>query len=119
MRTLEEPSARRLAWLALGLYIVGLGISATLRKQGDFNVYYRTGHRVLHGLAIYPPDDSDRFLYAPVFAIAFAPLAAMPRHLAQFFFFVIHPFALVALISGCVGILFRRDHRFLAAAVVL
>src|SRR5260370_15271158 len=119
MRTLEEPSARRLAWLALGLYIVGLGISATLRKQGDFNVYYRTGHRVLHGLAIYPPDDSDRFLYAPIFAIAFAPLAALPRRLAQFVFFAINAFALVEFVLGAGVLLFGRKRRLPASLIVL
>jgi hypothetical protein len=103
----------------MAIYIVGLGISATLRKQGDFNVYYRTGHRVLHALAIYPPDDSDRFLYAPIFAIAFAPLAAMPRHLAQFVFFAINAFALVEFILGAGVILFGRERRLPAALIVL
>ena len=119
MKTIDEPRARRLAWLALGLYIVALGISATLRKQGDFNVYYRTGHRVLHGLAIYPPDDSDRFLYAPIFAIAFAPLAALPRHLAQLVFFAINAFALVEFILGAGVILFGRKRRLPASLIVL
>src|SRR5271156_1431166 len=111
MRTIDAERARRLAWLAIGLYIVGLGISATLRNQGDFNVYYRTGHRVLGGLAIYPPDDSDRFLYAPIFAIAFAPLAALPRHLAQFFFFAVNAFSLIELILGAGVMLFGRERQ--------
>jgi hypothetical protein len=119
MKTIDAERARRLAWLAMGIYIVGLGISATLRKQGDFNVYYRTGHRVLHGLAIYPPDDSDRFLYAPIFAIAFAPLAAMPRHLAQFVFFAINAFALVEFVFGAGVLLFGRERRLPAALIVL
>ncbi len=119
MKTIDEPRARRLAWLALGLYIVGLGISATLRKQGDFNVYYRTGHRVLHGLAIYPPDDSDRFLYAPIFAIAFAPLAALPRRLAQLVFFAINAFALVEFVLGAGVLLFGRKRRLPASLIVL
>src|SRR6266478_9224423 len=119
MKTIDAERARRLAWLAMGVYIVGLGISATLRKQGDFNVYYRTGHRVLHGLAIYPPDDSDRFLYAPIFAIAFAPLAAMPRRLAQFVFFAINALALIEFISGAGVILFGRERRLPATLIVL
>ena len=72
MTWLESERARRLAWLALGVYLVGLGISAVLRLQGDFFVYYRTGHRVLQGTAIYPADEANRFLYAPIFAIALA-----------------------------------------------
>ena len=119
MRTIDAERARRLAWLAIALYIVGLGISATLRKQGDFNVYYRTGDRVLHGLAIYPSDDKDRFLYAPIFAVAFAPLAAMPQRLAQFVFFVINGFAFVEFVLGAGVILFGRARRLPAALIVL
>src|SRR5579863_9269516 len=119
MTTIDAERARRLAWLAIGVYIAGLGISATLRQQGDFNVYYRTGHRVLEGLAIYPPDDKDRFLYAPIFAIAFAPLAAMPRHLAQLAFFAINAFALVEFMLGAGVLLFGRERRIPAALIVL
>lgn len=119
MTTIDADRARRFAWLALALYLVGLGISATFRAQGDFNVYYRTGHRVLHGLAIYPPTDSDRFLYAPIFAIAFAPLAILPRHLAQFFFFLINAFSLIEFILGAGVILFGRERRLPAALIVV
>jgi hypothetical protein len=119
MRTIDAERARRLAWLAIALYIVGLGISATLRKQGDFNVYYRTGHRVLDGLAIYPPDDKDRFLYAPIFAIAFAPLAAIPRAVAQLVFFAINAFALIEFVLGAGVILFGRAHRLPSALIAL
>src|ERR1700676_3831388 len=59
MKTIDATRARQLAWIAIGVYLVGLGISATFRAQGDFNVYYRAGHRVLLGHAIYPADDSS------------------------------------------------------------
>ncbi len=103
----------------MGAYLVGLGISATFRAQGDFNVYYRAGHRVLLGHAIYPPDDSDRFLYAPIFAIAFAPLALLPRHLAQFVFFLLNAFSLIELILGSGVILFGRERQLEAALIVV
>ena len=119
MKTIDAARARQFAWLAIGVYLVGLGISATFRAQGDFNVYYRAGHRVLHGHAIYPPDDSDRFLYAPIFAIAFAPLAALPRHLAQFVFFAVNAFSLIELILGAGVILFGRERRLPAALIVV
>ncbi len=111
---MDSERARRLAWLALWIYIVGLGISAVLRLQGDFFVYYRTGHRVLHGMAIYPPDDSDRFLYAPIFAIAFAPFALLPRHAAQGLWFVVNAWGLVAFIIGANIMLFGRSRRISA-----
>ncbi|MGA7873526.1 MAG: glycosyltransferase family 87 protein [Candidatus Binatus sp.] len=119
MKKLDVTRARQLAWLALGAYLVGLGVSATLRSQGDFNVYYRAGHRVLHGRAIYPPGDSDRFLYAPVFAIGFAPLAALPHHLAQLVFFAVNAFSLIEFISGSGVILFGRERQLPAALLVV
>ncbi|MGH7924425.1 MAG: glycosyltransferase family 87 protein [Candidatus Binatus sp.] len=119
MNRIDETRARQFAWLAMGVYLVGLGISATFRSQGDFNVYYRAGHRVLHGLAIYPPSDSDRFLYAPIFAIGFAPLAALPRHLAQFVFFTVNAFSLIELILGAGVILFGPTRQLPAALIVV
>jgi len=119
MKTIDATRARQLAWLALAAYLVGLGISATFRAQGDFNVYYRAGHRVLLGHAIYPADDADRFLYAPIFALAFAPLALLPRHLAQFVFFAINAFSLIELILGAGVILFGRERQLPAALIVV
>ena len=119
MSWLDSERARRLAWLALGVYIVGLGISAVLRLQGDFFVYYRAGHRVLHGLAIYPADDTDRFLYAPIFAIGFAPFALLPRHAAQGLWFVFNAWGLVAFISGTVIMLFGRSRRLSAPLLAI
>jgi Glycosyltransferase family 87 len=123
MTKIDAERARRLAWLALAIYIVGLGISAVLRNQGDFQVYYRTGHRVLRGVAIYPATDKDRFLYAPIFALWFAPFALLPRHAAQGAFFLVNAWALVALITGSATMLFGRERRLgavmLAAPVIL
>jgi hypothetical protein len=119
MKTIDAARARQFAWLAIGVYLAGLGISATLRAQGDFNVYYRAGHRVIHHLAIYPPDDSDRFLYAPIFAIAFAPLAALPRHLAQFIFFAVNAFSLIEFLLGAGVILFGRARKLPAELIVV
>jgi Glycosyltransferase family 87 len=119
MSWLDSERARRLAWLALGVYIVGLGISAALRLQGDFFVYYRAGHRVLRGLAIYPADETDRFLYAPIFAIAFAPFALLPRHVAQGLWFVFNAWGLVAFITGSVIMLFGRARRLSAPLLAI
>jgi hypothetical protein len=119
MTWLDSERARRLAWLALGVYMVGLGISAVLRLQGDFFVYYRAGHRVLHGMAIYPADETDRFLYAPIFAIGFAPFALLPRHAAQGLWFVFNAWGLVALITGTVIMLFGRSRRLSAPLLAI
>jgi hypothetical protein len=74
---------------------------------------------VLLGHAIYPADDSDRFLYAPIFAIAFAPLALLPHHLAQFVFFAVNAFSLIELILGAGVILFGRERQLPAALIVV
>jgi hypothetical protein len=119
MNMIDSPRARQFAWLALGAYLVGLGISATLRSQGDFNVYYRAGYRALHGIAIYPANESNRFLYAPIFAIGFAPLAVLPHHLAQFVFFAVNAFSLIELILGAGVMLFGRARRLPAGLIVV
>jgi len=98
----------KLAWLAIGLYLVGLGISAVLRVQGDFNVYYRTGARVLNGEALYRLDESSHFLYAPIFAILFAPFAMLPLRAAQFAWYLVSAASLIALIVGSSRMLLGR-----------
>ena len=90
----------QLAWIAVGVYVIALGIAAVLRVQGDFNVYYRAGTRVLQGEAIYRIDESSHFLYAPIIAIVFAPFAALPLRAAQFAWFLISGVSLLALIRA-------------------
>ena len=114
---LESNRARRLAWLALAIYLLGLGVSAALRVQGDFAIYYRSGERVLAGLPIYPPDDADRFLYAPIFAVGFAPFALLPRWLAQLAFFALNAWGLTAFLIGSGIALFGRE-RVLSAPLI-
>lgn len=118
-RALGGQPARRLAWLAVALYLVGLGISATLRWQGDFAVYYLAGQRAAAGAALYPPGESDRFLYAPIFAIGFIPFAALARRPAQLAWFMVNAAALVALIVGAGRMLFGPARRLPAALIVL
>ena len=97
------------AWIAIGIYLLGLGISAVLRVQGDFNVYYRAGARVLNGEAIYRLDESSHFLYAPIFAIMFAPFAMLPLRAAQFAWYLISAASLIAFIIGSARMLLGRD----------
>jgi hypothetical protein len=96
----------KLAWLAIGIYLVALGISAVLREQGDFNVYYRAGARVLHGEAIYRLDEGSHFLYAPIFAIMFAPFAALPLRAAKLAWYLVCAASIVGLIFGSRRMLF-------------
>jgi hypothetical protein len=108
----------QLAWIAIGVYLVALGVAAVLRVQGDFNVYYRAGTRVLHGETIYSLDEGSHFLYAPIFAIAFAPFAALPLRAAQFAWYLVSAVSLIALISGSGLMLFGRA-RTLSPALIL
>ncbi|HVN27198.1 MAG TPA: glycosyltransferase family 87 protein, partial [Candidatus Binataceae bacterium] len=109
----------RLAWLVVGAYLVGLGVAAALRTQGDFNVYYRAGTRVLHGEALYRLDESSHFLYAPIFAIAFAPLAALPLKPAQFAFYLLSAISILAMIRGSARMLFRRNFELTAELILV
>ncbi len=95
-----------MAWLAVGAYLIALGISAALRTQGDFAVYYQAGQRAAARLSMYPPGDISRFLYAPIFAIGFIPFVQMPLGAAQVVFFAINAAALIALIIGAGRMLF-------------
>ena len=116
---IDAPRARRLAWIAVGVYIVALGIAAVLRVQADFNVYYRAGGRVLEGAAIYRLDEPSHFLYAPIFAIAFAPFAALPLRAAQLAWYLASAIGLLALIIGAARMLFGKERRLDAALIVI
>jgi len=119
MTTVSAERARRLAWAVLAVYIAGLGIAAALRDQGDFKIYYLAGQRVLGGMAVYPPGDSGRFLYAPIFAIAFAPFAMLSRRAAQLAFFAVNAFGLAAFVIGSGAMLFGRARRLSALLIVV
>ena len=109
----------QLTWIAVGIYLLALGIAAVLRVQGDFNVYYRAGTRVLHGESIYRLDESSHFLYAPIFAIAFAPFAALPLRVAQFAWYLISAISLIALIVGSKRMLLGRARPLTPALILL
>lgn len=116
---IDPERARRLAWLAIGIYIAALGIASVLRVQGDFNIYYRAGERVLAGIPVYRLDEKNHFLYAPIFAIGFAPFAAMPLKAAQFAWFVVSAAGLLALIFGSARMLFGAERRLDAVLIIV
>jgi len=107
------------AWIAIGVYLLALGVAAVLRVQGDFNIYYRAGTRVLQGEPIYRLDESSHFLYAPVFAIAFAPFAALPLLGAQFAWYLVSAVSLVALILGSGRMLFGPARQLTPATILV
>ncbi|MSR62171.1 MAG: DUF2029 domain-containing protein [Planctomycetes bacterium] len=66
----------RLLLLGLCAYFAWHGVHAGLRERGsDFSVYYDAGRAVLAGR---DPTLVERYLYLPAFAVALAPLAALP-----------------------------------------
>ncbi len=115
----DKAALARLAWGAIALYLGGLAIASALRYQGDFAIYYRAGQRVWLGASLYPAKEGDRFLYAPVFALLFAPLSLLPRPAAQVLWFIPNALALLALIRGAGRMLFGAQRRLPAALVVL
>jgi hypothetical protein len=115
----DEAALTRLAWLAIVFYLGGLAIASALRHQGDFAIYYRAGQRIWSATTLYPADEGDRFLYAPIFGLMFAPLALLPRQAAQFVWFIPNALALLALIRGAGRMLFGAEVRLTAALVAL
>jgi hypothetical protein len=113
----DEAALARLTWGAMAIYLGGLAIASALRYQGDFAIYYRAGQRVWTGASLYPANEGDRFLYAPVFALVFAPLAKLPRPLAQLLWFIPNALALPVLVRGAGRMLFDAE-RCLPAALV-
>lgn len=116
---LDAERARTVAWLAIGVYIAALAAASVLRTQGDFNIYYRAGQRVLAGVPIYRLDEKNHFLYAPVFAIGFAPFAALPLKAAQFAWSVVSAAGLLALILGSSRMLFGPGRRLDAILIIV
>lgn len=76
--------------------LFGYSVFAAFSRGGeDFNVFYTAWHLAWNGGAqdVYHATP-DRFLYAPGFAWAFAPLGALPRDLALAFWCALKVFAL-------------------------
>jgi len=118
-RALLDPDATRWAWLAIAVYLGALAVAAVLRVQGDFKIYYEAGSRVLGGEPVYRLADSNHFLYAPLFAIFFAPFAMLPIKLAQLAWLAVNAVALVAFVAGAIVMLFGRDYVVTPAILIL
>lgn len=107
-KRLDSAQARRLVWLVLAIYLSALGVSAVLRNQGDYRVYYVAGARVLRGEQVYPPSDKNKFIYAPVIAIAFAPFALLPKRASKAAWYLVNAAGFLAFLYGAVVMLFGR-----------
>ncbi|MGH7864390.1 MAG: glycosyltransferase family 87 protein [Candidatus Binataceae bacterium] len=108
-KRLDSSHARRLAWIALAIYLAVLGVSSTLRRQNDYRVYYVAGERVLRGEVLYSNSDKNKFIYAPVIAFAFAPFALLPKYPSKAAWFLVNAAALLAFIYGSLVMLFGRE----------
>jgi len=107
-KRLDSPQTRRLVWLVLAIYLSALGVSAVLRSQGDYRVYYAAGERVLRGEQLYPPSDKDKFIYAPAIAIAFAPFALLPKRASKAAWYLVNAAGFLAFLYGAAVMLFGR-----------
>jgi Glycosyltransferase family 87 len=107
-----QPTGRQLdiaAWTLIGLYLLGLAISAASRSQSDFIIYRNSGIQAAHAGQIYNFRDPSPFQYAPIFAVAFIPLGLLPSRAAQLLWFMISMvLALPAMILGTSRLLFGR-----------
>lgn len=79
----------------------------------DFRVFWEAGHRLLTGARLYPTEEAlngdtrDYYVYPPVVAFAFAPLAAIPYAVAG----VLYAFASVGVVLASLRIVGVRDWR--------
>jgi len=80
---------RAVAWILVGLYILGFAVSAASRSQSDFIIYRDAGLAALQGKPIYGLHDPSPFQYAPIYAVAFIPLGLLPPRPAQLLWFAI------------------------------
>lgn len=78
---------RRVARVVYGVLLAEAGVLvwfALSSKANDFAVYMWGGHAVTHGTRLYLGSSGrDYFTYTPLAAVLFAPLALLPRALAQ------------------------------------
>ena len=89
---------------------MGFAISAALRSQSDFTIYRNAGLAALLRKPIYSLHDPSPFQYAPIYAVAFIPLALLPRLPAQLLWFAISmALALPLMILGAGRLLFGRS----------
>jgi len=89
---------RRLRWIPITVgsaTIIGYWISILLEPRGDFLRHWELGRRLLAGEYIY--ENGLNFVYPPFWAMAHAPLALLPVHLAQIIGYLLAPLSLAAL----------------------
>jgi alpha-1,2-mannosyltransferase len=110
-----------LAALGVLAYLVRLGLFGRAGfRMLDLGVYRAGGHAILHGRALYSiRAKAGMFTYPPVSAVLAAPLALMPRRVAQFAWLpmIYVPLAIVVWISF--RPLLRRARRYAPAAFAL
>lgn len=106
---LSGNQARIAAWILIGLYLVGLAISAALRSQSDLVIYRDAGIHAAQDAPIYNFHDPSPFQYAPVYAVAFISFGFLPLRMARLLWFLISfAVALPATILGSGRLLFGR-----------
>jgi hypothetical protein len=84
------------------------------RSPVDFHIFWTAGRHYLHRQTPYGRSLSEAFVYPPPAALFFAPLGALPYHVAAGVFLVLS----LAAVVGALWLLGVRDRRLYAAAFV-
>jgi hypothetical protein len=122
VRSLGQP------WeLAVFLWIPGVALACAcwyeLRSRGafaDFDIFRAAALSVIHGRSPYVPATAaalahfDKFVYPPVAALPFAPLAVLPLEVERMVMFL----AALAALLGALRLLGVKDWRCYSVAVV-
>ena len=114
-RPLTSPAIRRrLGTISAGVLAVVLAILAfKVFTLWDFRVFWEAGNRLLAGARLYPSDVAlgadtrDYFVYPPVVAFAFVPLALIPFAIAE----VLYTIASITAIFASLRLVGVRDWR--------
>ena len=113
------------AMLGAALVIYGLVVNQAGLHHQDLGAYLRAGHDLLAGRPLYDPflnhpfpDPTLRpaYIYPPIFALLFAPLALLPAGIAGAIWLVVNQAALAASIA--IVLLWRRPGRSAAVALI-
>ena len=119
---LKNRSLRLLLSLAALAVVVFLFSPRFTREMRDFEVYWTAASRAVHAEPLYRAEDGHfQFKYLPAFAIAAAPLAALPLPAAKALWFATSVVLLITLIALSLRLLpeRRRPTWFLVVVIVV
>ena len=111
---------QRHPFLVVAAAMLAFAIHVSFVRHGavgiDFEVFRKTGARLIAGEAIYQPDENMPFKYAPVFAVVFMALGVAPPLPTYWAWNILNALALAIFVSWGARSL-KPEHRLLGTAL--